>query len=115
VQPDSTLCRSLTQSLAIHAVIYTARTFHLLQSSQDHLTRAVKRWRQLWDDLRGTGWEDQKKPIGFERYCLELLWLADKILEIGSSGEDGLRSLNTAPRDSPQGLRQFLDRYAADG
>ncbi len=109
------MLHSLTQQLAIHAILYTARTFHLLRSSDDHLTRAIKRWKQLWDDLRGIDWDKQKKPVGFERYCLELLWLAEKILEVSRSGEEGLKSFNAAPRDSPEGLRRYLDRYAADG
>lgn len=46
---------------------------------------------------------------------MELLWLADKILEISRSDENGLKSLNAAPRDSPEGLRRLLDRYATDG
>lgn len=77
------------------------------------LVQATNRWKVLWDGLFTATNQAQSQPFGFEKYAMELFWLAQKILEVTSLDYCRSGFLSAAPTYSLSDLHTFIRRYAA--
>jgi hypothetical protein len=52
--------------------------------------------------------------VGFTKHCLELCWLAQKILEVARSGEAKGSYMTGVPTDSMDQLHEFIKEHAEE-
>jgi hypothetical protein len=55
---------------------------------------------------------ENKRPIGFAKYGLELWWLAQRILELSQHGDARSEYMKCRPTDSLKELHDFIQQYA---
>jgi hypothetical protein len=94
--------------VALHSIVFVTRAALLLSSSYCLLSRALSRWKQLWD----VNETETKGSIGFTKYGIELWWVARKVLELVHSGDTRSHYLAAIPTDSLRDLHEFIKDYA---
>jgi len=77
-----------------------------------NLTRATKRWKELWDALHAKREAEEQRLLGFVKHGLEIWWVTCKYLELAHTGDVQSRYMALAPKDSLVHLHDFLKRYA---
>ncbi|KAK7180393.1 hypothetical protein PSPO01_13550 [Paraphaeosphaeria sporulosa] len=103
-----------THIVALHSIIYAARTSLLASSSYTALLRATNRWKELYDVVYAHSNISETQLVGFVKYSVELWWLARKLLELAHTGKDKSRYLAGTPTDSRRDLRNFVERYGSE-
>ncbi|KAF2443315.1 hypothetical protein P171DRAFT_432596 [Karstenula rhodostoma CBS 690.94] len=98
--------------IALHSIIYAARTSLLTFSSYTTLLRATDRWKELHNLVYARNNASETQLVGFVKYSVELWWLARKLLELAHAGKEGCRYLTGTPTDSRRDLREFVESYA---
>ncbi|OAL44239.1 hypothetical protein IQ07DRAFT_592320 [Pyrenochaeta sp. DS3sAY3a] len=98
---------------ALHALVYNARTSIASSATYEALVQATNRWKVLWDELSTPTNQARSQPFGFEKYALELFWLAQKILEVTSLDYCRSGFLSAAPTYSLADLHMFIRLHAA--
>ncbi|KAF2831592.1 hypothetical protein CC86DRAFT_283308, partial [Ophiobolus disseminans] len=102
----------VTLIFAIHSLIFVSRSGLLTPSTHQVLLRATSRWKGLWHLVQTRAVSSRKRPIGFEKYGLELWWLAVKILELAQSGDTQTQYMKSTPTDNLKQLHNFIQQHA---
>lgn len=89
-----------------------SRSGLLLLSIHDVLLRATNRWKDLWHTVHSKNVSENTCLVGFTKHCLELCWLAQKILEVARFGEAKSSYMTGVPTDSLNQLHEFIKEYA---
>jgi hypothetical protein len=92
-----------------------SRSGLLLLSTHDVLLRATNRWKELWHTIYSRDVPEKACLVGFTKHCLELCWLAQKILEVARSGEAKGSYTTSVPTDSMDQLHEFIKEHAEQG
>ncbi|KAF2844051.1 hypothetical protein T440DRAFT_473706 [Plenodomus tracheiphilus IPT5] len=103
--PDLLMAICALQSIAV-----ASKMNFLMPGAAGLITRALNRWKNLWDAVTQESEGSGVRKIGFEKHAVELWWLVQMVVKAAKSKDLNGQYMQTLPLDSTEDLHDFIRR-----